>query len=108
MKLERLENFPGGWFIGAFSPTLLSTSDFEVCLKSFKAGDFEPKHYQKVATEFTVVVSGLCRMGEFNLSAGDILVLEPGEASDFEAIEDCLVLGIKTPSTPKDKVVVVE
>jgi quercetin dioxygenase-like cupin family protein len=106
MKLERVENFTGGWFIGDFSPSLLATSDFEVCLKHFKKGDFEPNHFQKRATEFTIVVSGLCRMGPITLSPGDILVLDPGEKSDFLAIEDSVVLGIKTPSLPEDKVLV--
>jgi hypothetical protein len=104
MKLERLENFNGGWFIGDFTPSLLATSDFEVCIKHFKKGDFEPNHFQKRATEFTIVVSGLCRMGLITLSPGDILVLDPSEISDFLAIEDSVVIGIKTPSIPEDKV----
>ena len=108
MKLERVENFTGGWFIGDFTPSLLSTSDFEVCIKHFKKGDFEPNHLQKRATEFTIVVSGLCRMGPITLSPGDILVLDPGEISDFLAIEDSVVIGIKTPSIPEDKVLVGE
>jgi quercetin dioxygenase-like cupin family protein len=108
MKLERVENFTGGWFIGDFSPSLLATSDFEVCIKHFKAGDFEPNHFQERATEFTIVVSGLCRMGSIVLSPGDILVLDPGETSDFLAIEDSVVIGIKTPSIPEDKVLVGE
>jgi quercetin dioxygenase-like cupin family protein len=106
MKLERIENFTGGWFIGDFSPSLLETSDFEVCIKHFKKGDFEPNHFQERATEFTIVVSGLCRMGQITLSPGDILVLDPGEKSEFLAIEDSVVLGIKTPSLPDDKVLV--
>lgn len=108
MKLDRIENFRGGWFIGDFSPTLLATSNFEVCIKYFKGGDFEPNHFQERATEFTIVVSGLCRMGSLTLSPGDIVVLDPGEESDFLAIEDSVVLGIKTPSLPGDKVLVGE
>lgn len=108
MRLERIENFAGGWFIGDFSPTLLANPDFEVCLKRFKEGDFEVNHFQKRAKEFTIVVSGLCRMGAITLSPGDILVLEPGEISDFLAIEDSVVIGIKTPSIPGDKVVLSE
>jgi hypothetical protein len=50
------------------------------------------------------VVSGYCRMGTNMLATGDILLLEPGEISDFEALEDSVVLGVKAPSLPKDKV----
>jgi hypothetical protein len=42
-------------------------------------------------------------MGSVHLSAGDILVLDAGEISDFEAIDDCVIVGIKSPSVPDDK-----
>jgi quercetin dioxygenase-like cupin family protein len=103
MILARVEDFKGGWFIGNFSPAILQTGDFEVCLKTFRSGDKEPSHYQKSATEVTVVVSGSCRMGSLHLSAGDILVLDAGEMSDFEAIEDCVIVCVKAPSLPDDK-----
>ena len=103
MILARIEDFKDGWFIGNFSPSILQTGDFEVCLKTFRSGDKEPSHYQKSSTEITVVVSGSCRMGSVHLSAGDILVLDAGEISDFEAIDDCVVVGIKSPSVPDDK-----
>ena len=103
MILARVEDFKGGWFIGNFSPAILQTGDFEVCLKTFRSGDKEPSHYQKSSTEITVVVSGSCRMGSVHLSAGDILVLDAGEISDFEAVEDCVIVCVKAPSLPDDK-----
>jgi hypothetical protein len=103
MILARVEDFKDGWFIGNFSPSILQSADFEVCLKTFRSGDKEPSHYQKSATEVTVVVSGSCRMGSVHLSAGDILVLDAGEISDFEAIEDCVIVCVKAPSLPDDK-----
>jgi hypothetical protein len=45
-------------------------------------------------------------MGDTELAPGDILILDPGEVSDFEAILDSVVLGIKTPSLPGDKVLI--
>lgn len=104
MKIEKLDNFDSGWFIGDFSPTAFPTKDFEVCVKHFKAGDYEPSHFQRVATEFTIVISGECRMGSSKLLPGHVLILDPGEVCDFEAIKDSIVLGIKTPSIPGDKV----
>jgi quercetin dioxygenase-like cupin family protein len=103
MILARVEDFKDGWLIGNFSPSILQSADFEVCLKTFRSGDKEPSHYQKSATEVTVVVSGSCRMGSVHLSAGDILVLDAGEISDFEAIEDCVIVCVKAPSLPDDK-----
>jgi hypothetical protein len=108
MRLAKLSDFTGGWIIGDFTPSMMLTSDFEICIKHFKSGEYETAHYQQIATEFTIVVSGSCRMGTHALVPGDILMLDPGEISDFEAIEDVVVVGIKTPSVSTDKVTVIE
>ena len=104
MFKSNLSEYKNGWLLGNFSPALIQTSDFEVCVKAFKVGDCETSHYQVIATEITVVLSGKVRMGEILLTEDDILVVEPGEIVDFEALTDCKVLGIKFPSLPEDKV----
>jgi hypothetical protein len=43
-------------------------------------------------------------MGEIFLEENDILVVNPGEIVDFEALTECKVLGIKFPSLPGDKI----
>ena len=104
MIKSSLDEYKNGWLLGNFSPAVIQTSDFEVCVKSFKVGDREASHYQVIATEVTVVLSGKVRMGEVLLAEDEILVVEPGEVIDFEALTDCKVLGIKFPSLPEDKV----
>ena len=69
-------------------------------------GDIELAHYQKIATEITVVLSGSVRMGEYILEENDILTIYKDEICDFEALTDCKVMGIKFPSLPNDKVIV--
>lgn len=104
MIKSNLSEYKNGWLLGNFSPALIQTSDFEVCVKTFKLGDRESSHYQLIATEITVVLSGRIRMGKILLNEDEILVVEPGEIVDFEALTDCKVLGIKFPSLPEDKV----
>ncbi len=104
MFKSSLGEYKNGWLLGNFSPAVIQTNDFEVCVKSFKFGDREASHYQVIATEVTVVLSGKVRMGEVLLIEDEILVVEPGEIVDFEALTDCKVLGIKFPSLPEDKV----
>lgn len=104
MIKSQIENFRNGWFIGDFEPSLIKTKDFEVCVKEFREGETESLHYQRIATEITVVISGEVRMGENLLKEGELLVIHPGEVCDFEALTDCKVLGIKFPSIPQDKV----
>jgi hypothetical protein len=100
----KLDNFPGGWFLGNFEPTLLKSSNFEVALKHFKAGTTEPLHYQKTALEFTVIVSGKCILAGIECGPNDIIKIDPFEAASFEAIEDCVLISVKSPSIPNDKV----
>lgn len=103
MKLENLEGMMKGWFVGNFSPTLYKTEDVEVAVKSYKAGDKEDWHYHKIATEITVIVNGHVRMNDIELDSGDIIVLEPGEGSDFEALVDTTTTVVKIPGVPNDK-----
>lgn len=104
MFKSNLSEYKNGWLLGNFSPAVIQTTDFEVCVKNFKLGDRETSHYQVIATEITVVLSGIVRMGEILLAEDEILVVEPGEIVEFEALTDCKVLGIKFPSLPEDKV----
>jgi len=62
-------------------------------------------HYQLTATEITIVTSGHCSLGQVELRSGDIAVIEPMEAAEFLAIEDTVLVVVKNPSLPSDKVV---
>jgi quercetin dioxygenase-like cupin family protein len=95
-----------GWFVGNFEPTALTSNQFEVGLKHYKQGDSEQRHVHKVATEITVVVSGEVRMNGETFTTGDIIVLEPGEPTDFAATTDATTVVVKTPSAPSDKYLV--
>lgn len=106
MQVARLSNMQGGWFAGDFSPAALRNSAFEVAVKRYRAGQQEPAHYHKVATELTVIVVGRVRMCGRELGEGDIAILDPHEATSFEALEDSVTVVVKTPSVPDDKYLV--
>jgi len=103
MKVDKLDNMVNGWFVGNFEPTLLKTNDVEVAVKSYKKGDCEDKHYHKIATEITVIVSGKVKMNNVVYSKGDIIVIEPNEFTDFEALEDTVCSVVKYPGANDDK-----
>lgn len=92
-----------GWFVGNFEPSLYKTNDVEVAVKEYKKGDSEQIHYHKIATEITVVVKGKVRMNDLILETGDILVIPPFHATDFEALEDTLTTVTKLPGANNDK-----
>ena len=103
MKIYKINDMIKGWFVGNFDPTLIKTNEVEVAVKKYKAGDSEETHYHKIATEITVVVSGRIRMNGKEYVAGDIIVMEPGEATDFEALEDTSCTVVKYPGANNDK-----
>lgn len=108
MKTAKLEQMTKGWFIGNFEPTLYSTNDVEVAVKYYKAGDSEGAHYHKIATEYTVIISGRVKMNGVEYGAGDIVVMEPGDVTDFQALEDAVNVVVKLPGANNDKYVVEE
>jgi hypothetical protein len=99
----KLQDMFKGWFVGDFNPSLLKTDACEVAVKAYKAGDSEELHHHKVATEVTLILSGRVRMCGKEWGEGDIIVLEPGEATDFVALTDAVNVVVKTPGAKNDK-----
>ena len=62
-------------------------------------------HHHAIATELTVIVTGTARMAGREFGAGEIVVLEPGEASDFTALTDVTAVAVKLPGAKDDKYV---
>lgn len=103
MKVYKLEDMIKGWFVGEFTPTLVSTTAVEVAVKNYKAGEYESVHHHKIATEITVITAGTVRINGAEYSSGAIIVLEPNNASDFFAITDVTTTVVKIPGAPNDK-----
>ena len=72
-------------------------------MKSYAAGEAEPRHVHKVATEVTAVIAGTVRMNGRELTAGEIVVLAPGEPADFLAVTDATTVAVKAPAVAGDK-----
>ncbi len=106
MKHEKIENMKRGWFVGNFEPSLLKTNAVEVAVKFYKKGDYEEAHYHKTATEITVTISGKAKMFGTVWEAGDIVIAEPGDITDFEAVEDTVNVVVKIPGVNYDKYLV--
>jgi hypothetical protein len=92
-----------GWFVGNFEPAILKSKDIEVAVKYYKKGDKELAHFHKIATEITVIVKGKVKMNGVLYKAGDIVLIEPFETTDFEALEDTITTVVKSPGAHYDK-----
>lgn len=105
MQPGRLDHMTKGWFVGNFTPTMHATDAAEVAVKKYAAGDHEEWHYHKIATETTLILQGSVEMNGCLYSDGDIVVMNPGEGTDFRAISDVTTVVVKVPCVSGDKYV---
>lgn len=105
MNKYKLSDFTKGWIIGNFTPSISKISDFELAVKRYLAGESEVKHFQKTATEITIVISGEIFLGGIRFTAGDIIEIPPLEEAGFESITDSTLVCLKHPSISDDKVI---
>jgi hypothetical protein len=103
MEVSELEKMTKGWFIGNFEPTLYNTNDVEVAVKSYLKGDYEPSHFHKIATEFTVILDGKVEMNGIVYESGQIIKILPNESTDFRAITNVKTVVVKIPGVSNDK-----
>jgi hypothetical protein len=68
MKVSKLKDMKGGWFVGDFEPTAYKTKDCEVSYKIHPAGEEWDIHYHHT------------------------------EIADPLFVEDCHIICVKTPS----------
>jgi quercetin dioxygenase-like cupin family protein len=106
MKNYKLNAMTKGWFVGSFSPTAYTSNECEVAVKQYSAGDYEAAHVHKIATEITLIIKGKVHMAGREWGEGDIIVIEPGEATDFKALTDAINVVVKLPSLTDDKYLV--
>lgn len=103
MIVRSLHEMVGGWIVGNFEPSCLKTTACEVACKHYEAGAVETAHVHRIATEVTLIASGRVSMNGQTFSTGDIILLEPGEPTDFQALENTTTVVVKMPSVIGDK-----
>lgn len=106
MKKAKIDEMIKGWFVGNFEPTLYKTNDCEVAYKKYEKGSYEQKHFHRLATEITLITKGKVKMFEKIFGEGDIVIVEPGDATDFTALEESATVVVKIPGANNDKYLV--
>jgi hypothetical protein len=100
---RKLADMIGGWMVGDFEPACIRTAACEVACKHYQAGASEAAHVHRIATELTLIASGRVAMNGRTYEAGDIIILAPGDATDFHALEATTTVVVKMPSVAGDK-----
>jgi len=103
MRMDRIERFKNGWFIGDFEPSLIRTKDFEISLMTHEKDAYIPLHYHHLVEEMNVFVSGSMTCNGCVLIPGDIFIFEKDEVSDCVVHEKSTILVVKAPSIIGDK-----
>ena len=103
MRIHKEKDMVKGWFVGNFEPTTMKTYTCEAAIKRYKSGDGEAAHMHKIAIEITFVVEGKIKMNNNIYEKGDIITMDPGEYTDFSALEDSIISVIKVPCVIGDK-----
>ena len=98
MKILKINDMLGGWFVGNFEPTAYKTKDFEVSYKLHPKGQEWDVHYHTKVTEINYIIRGNMILQGKELTTGDIFILEPFEIADPSFIEDTEIICVKTPS----------
>ena len=106
MKKYEIKKMVRGWFVGNFEPTAFETKDCEVACQNYKAGDCEKRHVHKIATELTLIIKGKAIMNGQEFNEGEIIVIDPEEATDFKAVTDVTNVVVKVPCVKEDKYLV--
>ncbi len=103
MNIFKETDMTKGWFVGDFLPTAFPSTNCEVAVKRYTAGNYEKKHTHKIADEITFIVEGKVRMNSNTYKKGTIILIEPNEETDFLALEDTITVVVKVPSVKGDK-----
>lgn len=103
MMKSNLNEMIKGWFIGNFNPSLFNTNEVEVAVKRYEKGEYENRHFHKIATEFTVIIEGEAELNGVIYKKDDIIVIKPFEATDFKAVKDTVTVVVKIPGANNDK-----
>lgn len=102
-----IKDFINGWFIGNFEPSIVRTKSVEIAYQKGKKGEPVPKHYQRVSTEYNLLVKGKMQVNGKEYNEGDFFIFEPYVVCEVEFLEDSEIVVVKMPSVgAHDKVVV--
>lgn len=103
MKVSHLREAHKGWFAGNYEQAFHRCEGAEVAVKHHRAGEVMPAHKHRMVTETMAVVTGKVRINDRVFTAGDLIMVEPGEVAEYEWLEDSITVLFKTPGAPEDK-----
>lgn len=99
-SLSKIQSEQKGYIVGNF-PGVFHKANFEVAIKKYVKGEYNPSHYHPSTNEINVILQGKAMMKSgwdqsvTYLYAGDIFLINKGEVFNFIALEDTTLVVIK-------------
>jgi dTDP-glucose pyrophosphorylase len=101
-----IDNYVRGWLIGDFTPSILRTSEYEVGFSRHKGGEHWGFHYHHELDEYNILISGKMMINNQIIHAGEYFMIPKDVIACPKFLEDCTILCLKSPSKPKDKIII--
>jgi len=101
-----INNYTRGWIIGDFEPCIKRTCDYEIGILSHKKDEKWGFHYHDETREINILLSGIMVINNISIKKDTIFIFEKGMISCPIFLTDCIVLCIKVPSRPNDKIII--
>jgi quercetin dioxygenase-like cupin family protein len=102
-KFKHSESGDRGWFVGQFEKAVFKTNACEVAYQYNVAGEHCAPHTHKIATEINLITRGRVIMSGQEYTAGDIVIMEPGDVCECRYLEDTYTVVVKVPGVLDDK-----
>lgn len=106
MKIDDLDKYTKGWLVGDFYPSILKHKDLEVGIAFHAKNEPTQNHYHTSSDEYNIIVSGKMNVNGKVMEKGAIFIYEKMDVSDCSFLEDTILVIIRIPSAPLDKVIV--
>lgn len=94
MLVKRIDDFNGHPFLGNNAEAILASKGLRASVISYNAGECATPYYWKTATEVLAVISGQIRSFDKTWTDNDIIVVEPWEVVELEAVDDAVLVSI--------------
>jgi len=101
-----INDYIRGWIIGDFEPCIKRTNEYEIGILSHKKGEKWGFHYHAETKEINILIQGKMRINNVLVEENTIFIFERNMISCPLFLEDCVVICIKLPSLPNDKVII--
>lgn len=101
--IKDVDQFKGGWFVGAFTPTAYNTTAVEVSYKTHYKDEIWPAHYHLLSDEINYLIQGEMEINGELLSAPCVFIIYKGETAAPKFFTDVKVIVVKIPGILNDK-----